>query len=264
MKEKIVDIIFVDIDWTLLSHYNQKHIYDKASIKALKKAQKRGVLVYLCTARAYHSVEFTGLFKLFKPDGLIISNGGLVIVGDKVIKEINFSDKNYEKMCEVMLSLGLTMQITEKFHAFFIKEKNEYVDYVYSIYHEAYPPVEDYHNRKGINAVAFCPKEYDEKIIKMLPKEMHIFRYYDYAIEIIEKEHIKGEGIKAVLDYLNIDKSNAMAIGDDLQDISMFEEVKYGICMANGKDEAKEKAFYITKPIEKHGVKKALKHYKVI
>ena len=262
--ERNIDLIFVDIDWTVLSHYNGKHKFDYPSIRALKKAQKRGVKVFICTARAYHSVEYTGLLKHFKPDGMIISNGGLVLVGDEVIKEINFEDHNYNQMCEAALSLDLVMQITERKTAFFTKEPDKNVDYVYSIYQEAYPEVEDYHNRKGINAVIFAPPEYDEKLIELLPKDMHIFRWYDYAIEIIEKEHIKGEGIQAVLDYYKLSKDKVMTIGDDIQDISMFENSKYSVCMANGKDEAKAAALYITDPIEKHGVKKALKYYKVI
>ena len=261
---KNIDIIFVDIDWTILSHYNGKHKFDYASIRALRKAQEKGTKVYICTARAYHSVVYTGLLKHLKPDGLIISNGGLVLVGDKNIKEINFSEENYNKMCEAAIKLDLTMQITEERSAFFIKEPDKYVDYVYSIYQEAYPKVEDYHNRKGINAVIFCPQEYDEKLKELLPKDMRIFRYYEYAVEIIEKEHIKGEGINAVLDYLGLSKDRVLTIGDDLQDISMFENSKYSVCMANGKDETKKFATYITAPIEKHGVKKALKYYKVI
>lgn len=262
--EKNIDIIFVDIDWTILSHYNQKHVFDKASIRALKKAQKRGVLVYLCTARAYHSVVYTGLLDIFKPDGMIISNGGLVLVNDKVIKEINFTEKNYNKMCEMAIKLNLTLQITTERSAFFVNEKSKYVDYVYAIYQEAVPNVEDYHGKKGINAVIFAPKEADEDIRKHLPKDMTMFRYYDYAIELIEKEHIKGEGINAVLDYLHLSKDRVMTIGDDIQDVSMFENSKYSVCMANGKEEAKTAASYITPPIEKHGVKKALKHFKVI
>ena len=259
-----IKIIFVDIDWTILSHYKGKHVFDKASIRALKNAQKRGVKVCICTARAYHSVVYTGLLKIFKPDGLIISNGGLVMIDDKIIKEINFTEKNYQKMIDVANELGLTMQITEAYGAFFTREPNEYVDHVFAIYQEAYPKVEDYKNRKGINAVVFCTSDYDEKLIAKLPKEMHVFRYYDYAVEIIEEEHIKGEGIKDVLKYYNISADNVLTIGDDVQDISMFELSKYSACMGNGKEEVKPYATYITAPIEKHGVKKALKYYKVI
>ena len=49
-----------------------------------------------------------------------------------------------------------------------------------------------------------------------------------------------------------------MAIGDDIQDISMFNEVKFGIAMANGKEETIASASHVTKHISKHGVKHIL------
>ena len=55
-----------------------------------------------------------------------------------------------------------------------------------------------------------------------------------------------------------------MAFGDDLNDISMFHIVKYGVCMGNGKDEAKKEAFYVTDNIENDGLYKALKYFDVI
>ena len=62
-------IIFVDIDWTILDH--DLHDWHYLSIDALKEAQKKGILVYLNTARPYDSIVHTGLFNIFKPDGIV-------------------------------------------------------------------------------------------------------------------------------------------------------------------------------------------------
>ena len=75
-------IIFVDIDWTILNH--NIHDFDHVSIEALKKAQENGYLIYLCTARPYQSIELTGLFDFLKPDGIVCTNGGVVIEKDNV------------------------------------------------------------------------------------------------------------------------------------------------------------------------------------
>ena len=55
-----------------------------------------------------------------------------------------------------------------------------------------------------------------------------------------------------------------MALGDDVQDVSMFKACKYSAAMGNGNPKAKESASYVTYHIDSHGVKKALKHFKVI
>ena len=39
----------------------------------------------------------------------------------------------------------------------------------------------------------------------------------------------------------------------------MFKLVKYGICMGNGKDEAKKYAYHITTNIEDDGIRNGLK-----
>ena len=75
-----IKIIFSDIDWTILDHVT--HSFDIASINALKAAQKRGILVYLATARPYLSMEQTGLLDLITPDGVICTNGSVAFIND--------------------------------------------------------------------------------------------------------------------------------------------------------------------------------------
>ena len=58
-----------------------------------------------------------------------------------------------------------------------------------------------------------------------------------------------------LLDYLKIDKNEALAIGDSEDDISMFEAVGTAIAMGNAKtDLVKEKATIVTDTIDNHGV----------
>ena len=80
-----IDIIFVDIDWTILDHSLSPKVFDLESIDALKKAQAQGVKVFLCSARPYHSVSQIGLYDIFTPDGSILCNGGLIIDKNKTI-----------------------------------------------------------------------------------------------------------------------------------------------------------------------------------
>ena len=75
-----IKIIFVDIDWTILNH--DIHDWDYDSLAALKKAQEKGILIYLCTARPYDSVLNTGIFDYLKPDGIICTNGAVAFIKD--------------------------------------------------------------------------------------------------------------------------------------------------------------------------------------
>ena len=260
MKNEI-KIIFVDIDWTLLNHKYKPGRYDKSSIRALKRVQKKGIKVFVCTARPYHSVEQVGFFNYFKPDGIITGNGGLAIYGKDIIYGPTMDQKEFEDLCELAISLNVNLEFIRPFDAFLIAPPDEAVYKLFQTYPENIPEVKDYHNQKVIGCCLFAPKELDEVIRPKFPKDFYYYRYHDYGVDIASIPHIKGEAVKVVLDYFNIDKEHAMAIGDDDQDISMFDYVKFGVAMGNAKESVKQAATFISKDIDHHGVKFALKNF---
>lgn len=262
MKNKI-KIIFTDIDWTIYNH-KDGHVYDMESLATLKKAQEKGIKVFICTARPYHSMKLTGLLDLFTPDGMILSNGGVIIFNNKIIFEKVFNQERFEKMCEVVIKHGLTLEAVEPFDRFLIAPKTDYVDNVFATYYETIPPVENYHHRHIIASMLFSKEEDDEVLYKEFPKGLICYRFHPYAVDVLDEAHNKGEGVRFVLNYFEINKRNAMAFGDDLGDISMFEEVKWSVALANAKDEVKSRARYVTSEVWNHGVKLALENLKII
>ena len=62
-----------------------------------------------------------------------------------------------------------------------------------------------------------------------------------------------------------INKENTIAIGDDINDLSMFEQVRYKVAVDNAIDIVKEKADEITLSNDENGVavflNKILKNY---
>lgn len=258
---KDVDIIFVDIDWTIFNHSEVPSFFDMESIDALKEAQKQGVLVFLCTARPYHSVKRIKLLDIFKPDGMILANGGLAFYGDEVIYETRMDPKDFEKICEIALSVGANVEGIRRYDSFLIKPVDKAVIELYKTFPEDFPKVEDYHNQEVYGMSLFAYKDLDEKILPQIPKNYYYFRYHDYGVDAAEIPHVKGDTIKIVLDKLHISRDRAMAIGDDLADISMFEQVKYGVAMGNGKDEVIEAATHVTASVSDHGVKKIIESH---
>lgn len=258
MKEDI-KIIFTDIDCTIFDHSKPPSRFDKHSIKELNKVQKKGIKVFLCTARPYHSLEQIKLLDLIKPDGLIVANGGLVIINNKIVYRTRMDVKEFEDFCDMALSFGANVEGIRPYDCFLIKEKDKAVTELFNTYPEEVPPVEDYHGQEVIGCTLFAYKDLDEKIKERIPSDYYYFRYHDYGVDVSCESHEKGKGVKVVLDYLNIPKENAMAIGDDLQDIAMFEEVKYAVAMGNAKEEVKNSSTHITKSVSRHGVKSILR-----
>ncbi len=265
MKSKSdIKIIFTDIDCTILNHIGG-HFFDMKSIKALKKAQKRGVLLYLCTARPYDSIYQTGLFDILSPDGIVCTNGAVVLDKDlRVIYHHTFPKEYAKQIIDTAIKHNICAEVCTATERYITKEIDDYVRGYLAIYYEMLPEVRkpSYDDISGI--LVFAPKEYDEVFAKEFPSDIQLLRFTDYGVDIKCERIEKSEGVIKALEYLGISKDNAMAIGDDYGDIPMFEAVKYSICMDNGKDEAKEAALHVTKHINKHGVKHILKKLKVI
>ncbi len=76
-------------------------------------------------------------------------------------------------------------------------------------------------------------------------------------IEITHSDAQKGIALETIAERLNIDMKNVMAIGDNMNDISMLERVGYSVAMDNAAP-SKKVAAYETDSNEESGVGKAI------
>ena len=258
-KDPNIQIIFIDIDCTLLDHTKKPSRFDISSIKYLKKLINKGMKVFLCTARPYHSVDQIKMLSLFTPTGMIYSNGGSVFIGEKIIYKTIMDQKEFEDLCALAIKYHVNVEGIREKDCFLISPADDRVTSLFTTYPENVPPVEDYHNQEVIGMTLFMHKDLDEEVRPQLPKDYYYFRYHDYGVDVSNEIHEKGKGVRVTLEYLGISKDNAMAIGDDLQDIDMFKEVKYAVAMGNAKEEVKNSSTHITKTVTEHGVKSILR-----
>ena len=79
--------------------------------------------------------------------------------------------------------------------------------------------------------------------------------------EVYNPKTTKGNGIKQIIDYYNIDKEKTIAIGDGHNDIELFQEVNIKVAMENAHPDLKAIANYITKTTKENGVYHFLNDY---
>lgn len=82
--------------------------------------------------------------------------------------------------------------------------------------------------------------------------------------EISPRACTKRTGIQAVLSALGPNHGTVYGIGDASNDVALMETVDVGIAMGNAPDFLKEKADYVTDPIDHDGVVTALEHFGLI
>ena len=80
-------------------------------------------------------------------------------------------------------------------------------------------------------------------------------------IEIGHPHASKGAALKQLAEHERIPMRDVVAIGDNLNDMSMFEVAETRIAMGNAVDPLKDLSTHITKDVEEDGVAYALTHY---
>lgn len=80
-------------------------------------------------------------------------------------------------------------------------------------------------------------------------------------IEIGHPNASKGAALEQLAEHYNVSMTDVVAIGDNLNDISMFEVSETRIAMGNAVDALKDLSTHITKDVEDNGVAYALEHY---
>lgn len=249
-------IIFVDIDWTILNH--RIHDWDYYSIDVLKLAQKKGILVYLCTARPYDSIVHTGLLDFFTPNGIICTNGGVTFINDECFFSNNIPIDIVKKTEEVARNNNLVVEMSSIRGRYFTDSANKWVDEYFKSYAETIPPVIQNKADEVSAMLLFAPEFMDEKLIKELPPEIRYYRFDLYGVDLCYYGNTKGVAINRVLEHLHIHKNEAIGCGDDYGDIPMFESVGTSIALGNGKEEVKQKATYVSDLIDNNGLGKLL------
>lgn len=80
-------------------------------------------------------------------------------------------------------------------------------------------------------------------------------------LEIGHPETSKGNALLFFADHLGIPIEETVAIGDNLNDLSMFEVAGTSIAMENAEEAVKQKSTYITTHHDENGVAEALQKY---
>lgn len=149
----------------------------------------------------------------------------------------------------------------------FREEEKEFLNKIYFRY-ETFDQFTLYKDEEDIKPVAkievyFEHIENVDELMKELAKLNCKLIKTHMNLEILPKDASKGKAIIWMLDniFKNYTKDEIMVIGDSENDFSMFKRFNYSYVMDNAKDEVKEKANFITKAVQEHGLGYAVQDY---
>ena len=248
-REYMKEIVFFDLDGTLLT---DDKVVLQENKEAVKKAMEEGIDVVLCTGRQANAVkEFRRLVDTGK---YMICTNGAEIVNLDTGEEL-FSSCIDKEIAKIIYNFGIENGI-------FMKIDTKYARYITDMsfaLNAEYEFTEDentfFENNKVLQiSLGVKTKEdielLEEKInkipgIKVYNKYFNVLPSLDKAlwyINVVNSSVSKGNAVNGLCRYLNVNLSDVVCFGDDLNDLSMIQIAGHGIAMGNAIDIVKENA----------------------
>ena len=258
-------LVFVDSDGTLK---NNEGIISEYTRDVIKQLQAKNIEVVITTGRPrYHAIKVKENSNASRY--LISSNGAEVydIKDDKIIyvQHIDIKDVlRISNICKRHKSRFIMTVKDKEVVSDKIKNDNQVLldmklkkflkenqvkqifiraDYPKDII-KTYNKIKKLKNVKIVNESSFFQTG--------IPEEKGL------CFSIGHKVSNKGQAIKELCEYLNVNLKHTYGFGNDYNDIEMFETVNHSIVMENANADLKEKAKIIAKSNDEQGVAKFL------
>ena len=265
-------IFFADLDGTLL---NKEKQITPLTYQTLKEWTSKGHKLVLCSGRALNSIihvrETLGLGE-FPNMYLIGYNGGEIYdcSTNTLLNREALSFEAAKKCFEIATKYNIHIQTFSDTHIITAKDDAEikyYKKAVHTpvIFTEDFMPYLDKEPCKCL-AISLHDKElmktFSKAIEEELGNEVMVMTSTPNFVEMFPVTSGKGFSVKWLCSYLNIPIENALAAGDEMNDVSMLEAAGVGIAMENARDFVKEIADVVTETDHNNdGLVPVLKQY---
>lgn len=260
-----------DIDGTLIDNV---HPICEKNIEAISYLKEKNIPFVLCTGKSYAiSKDFC---KKIGADFGIFGNGShcVDLTTNKDIFKRTLSINTIIKCLELAKEYGLHIHANTE--TGIISEKLEFLDLRNSLLFPGKIEIKEVSdiyntlvngNAQILQLVLSSVEDLAEFKAKLQQVEgisiTHIRKKGKYRDNIIDKDYeyldistsnvSKGDAVNALSNYLGISKEHIISIGDNINDISMFNVSGIGVAVNNAYDEVKEVADFVTEKSAKDG-----------
>ncbi|OMP66541.1 HAD family hydrolase [Domibacillus epiphyticus] len=280
----MITSIATDMDGTLL---NGEMEVSEANRKAIKKAQELGVEVIVATGRSYAEARFalegTGI-----ECPIIAVNGAEVRdAAGKVIQFTALEDDLAYDLYRRLKDVGVYFEVYTN-EGTYTDNPEKAVELLIDIILSAHPEtnIDDIRERAKLRMDQGLVKQVDdyEEIIR--DTDQHIYKFFVFStdydllqkaadrldgiegvaisssgsenLEVTNDQAQKGIALEAFLSSKGLSMKDALAVGDNYNDLSMLERVGYSYAMGNADENIKKVCRFETAINNDSGVAKAI------
>lgn len=276
-------VIFLDADGTLL--HSDGHI-PESTILACQLAQKNGHKICLGTGRQV--VEIIGDLKKIDFDACICGSGSTVVINNEIVQDSNFDQTESDQIKSYFFDHNIPI-IVEGRHGLFSTQ--DVVDFLNGNLDELCKGWSN--EEKQQHSLALVIQQIhvvDHEKLKQLPFNkiaflnspipvediIHQFHtiydvipstyapYGKQSGELTRKNITKANGIDVIAKYYHVLKEDIISVGDNYNDLPMFEKSGFSIAMGNSVEDVKTEADFVTDDIDHDGIYNAFKKLHII
>lgn len=264
-------IVFSDIDGTVL---NSKHELLASTIDAVQKLALKNIPFVLVSARMPKAMKL--ILDEMKVKMPMISYGGALVLDEQ--NKILYDNKINKIDTEAIISeieLLWPDDVVINYYSddnWFVKDENNKAVKREENITNVKASQADFKNLIANNILpnkilCMTKANISSKIEAVLQEkfpQLNIVRSSDILIEIMNKDVSKANGIEVLLHHLKMIPAQAIAFGDNYNDLTMLNFVGRGVVMQNAPEEIRKEAKYITKSNNEDGIYEYLKQINMI
>ena len=243
-------IVFFDVDGTITHHEDGS--ISTTTKEAIKALINKGLRVVAATGRPLSMCEEIRELGI---DTFITANGAYVKHNQQVIHKVPMDKNVIREVVEFSQTenQGLSF-FTENFCMNGVKNTEIVKALKETLSLNNYPAINQLiYNQEVYLMCLYATDETVEKYIRKFPN-LTFKRWHPFVLNVLQEDVSKSLAIIKVLQYFDIDKSEAIAFGDGENDIDMLELVGLGIAMGNGNEKIKTIADFVTKKSSEDGI----------
>lgn len=264
-------LIISDYDNTLTNVKNQ---IPKEVRKAIKEYVESGGIFAICTGRMLRSIMPQA--KKLGLKGLLAANQGIVIAdieSGKFIKNGGMTADETAYVCRAIEKLNQHINLYSGDDLYTdIPKNNKYLKQyekivqIKSIHIDG--KASDFAQKSNLTyqkvAILIDPNERQrvyESLSNELGDKFDVTCSANVLVEVSPYGETKGKAVEFLAKHYGVPINKTIAVGDNLNDLTMIEVAGIGACVGNGVEELKRAANYVSLPSSKGGIAQIIERY---
>lgn len=259
-------IVFSDIDGTLL---NKDRELSPATIKAIKKLKDKVPFV-LISARMPAAMRHLQKELDIEALPIICYNGGLILVNNKITSSTEIPLKTIKTLADWNSGTNCHLSLYHK-DEWYVPQMDQWAKReinntkITPLVRSNHAVIENWGSTgKGAHKIMAMGDEAHIDAIRdflaeNFPGELHLYRSKDTYLEIAPSSISKFTAIEQLLqEHFDFTTKEAIAIGDNYNDVEMLKNIGYGVAVGNARPEALAAANVVAGNSIEDGVAKIL------